>query len=44
MTAAAFLLYRSIFSIVAADDHSLPPYRCVMGEISVYKTGVWYIG
>ena len=44
MTAGSFLLYRSSFSIVAAGDRSWPPYRCVMGEVSVYKTEVWYIG
>ena len=40
MTVVAFLLYHSSFSIVAAGDRSRPPYRCVMGEVSVYKTGV----
>ena len=43
-SAAAFLLYHSSFSIVAADGCSWPSYRGVMGEVSVYKTGVWYIG
>ena len=38
------LFYCCSFSIVAAGDGSWPPYRCVMGEVSVYKTGVWYIG
>ena len=36
------LLYRSGFSVPAVADPSQPPYRCVMGEVSV-KTGVWYI-